>query len=297
MPKATRSNQRRADAFSSLLGSLPDAATSVQSVALSDIQVRGAQPRRFFEPEALEALAESIRQQGVLQPVLLRPVSGGYELIAGERRVRAARLAGLSSVPANVRETPDEEVLLLAALENLQRQDLNPLDEVEATITIAAKELGVERNEVVPLLHAQRRSPDTTITEKLDRLFVTLGRGSWKSFAANKAGVLKLPDELLELLRAGTLEYTRAAALARVKNPEQRAQLIDRTVKEGLGVREILAAGKAPAGETPTYQRVRSMIDARRIEQLGSEERRRVLTLLTELEQLLGTSGSSSSRS
>jgi ParB family chromosome partitioning protein len=297
MPKATRPNQRRADAFSSLLGSLPDAATSVQSVALSDIQVRGAQPRRFFEPEALEALAESIRQQGVLQPVLLRPVSGGYELIAGERRVRAARLAGLSSVPANVRETPDEEVLLLAALENLQRQDLNPLDEVEATITIAAKELGVERNEVVPLLHAQRRSPDTTITEKLDRLFVTLGRGSWKSFAANKAGVLKLPDELLELLRAGTLEYTRAAALARVKNPEQRAQLIDRTVKEGLGVREILAAGKAPAGETPTYQRVRSMIDARRIEQLGSKERRRVLTLLTELEQLLGTSGSSSSRS
>ena len=297
MPKATRLNQRRADAFSSLLGSLPDAATSVQNVALSDIQVRAAQPRRFFEPEALEALAESIRQQGVLQPVLLRPVSGGYELIAGERRVRAARLAGLSSVPATVRETPDEEVLLLAALENLQRQDLNPLDEVEATITIAAQELGVERSEVVPLLHAQRRSPDTVITEKLDRLFMTLGRGSWKSFAANKAGVLKFPDELLELLRAGTLEYTRAAALARIKNPEQRALLLARTVKEGLGVREILAASKAPAGETPTYQRVRSLIDARRIEQLSSKERRRVLTLLKELEQLLGTTGSTSSRS
>ncbi|WP_407543540.1 ParB/RepB/Spo0J family partition protein (plasmid) [Deinococcus radiomollis] len=269
----------------------------MQSVALSDIQVRAAQPRRSFEPEALEALAESIRQQGVLQPVLLRPVTGGYELIAGERRVRAARLAGLSSVPATVRETPDEEVLLLAALENLQRQDLNPLDEVEATITIAAQHLGVERSEVVPLLHAQRRSPNAAITDRLDRLFMTLGRGSWKSFAANKAGVLKFPDDLLELLRAGTLEYTRAAALARIKSPEQRAQLIARTVQEGLGVREILAASKAPAGEIPTYQRVRSLIDARRIEQLSSKERRRVLTLLTELEQLLGTSGSSSSRS
>jgi len=257
MPKDTRPTQRRADAFSSLLSSLPDAATSVQSVALSDIQMRAAQPRRFFEQEALEALAESIRQQGVLQPVLLRPVSGGYELIAGERRVRAARLAGLSSVPATVRETPDEEVLLLAALENLQRQDLNPLDEVEATITIAAQKLGVERSEVVPLLHAQRRSPDPDVTEQLDRLFTTLGRGSWKSFAANKAGVLKFPDDLLELLRAGTLEYTRAAALARIKDSEQRAMLTARTVEEGLGVRDILAASKVPGGEKPTFQRLR----------------------------------------
>jgi len=297
MPKDTRPNQRRADAFSSLLSSLPDAAASVQSVALSDIQVRAAQPRRSFEQDALEALAESIRQQGVLQPVLLRPVSGGYELIAGERRVRAARLAGLSSVPANVRETPDEEVLLLAALENLQRQDLNPLDEVEATITIAAQKLGVERSEVVPLLHAQRRSPDIAVTEQLDRLFMTLGRGSWKSFAANKAGVLKFPDDLLELLRAGTLEYTRAAALARIKDPEQRAILTARTVKEGLGVRDISAASKVPGGEKPAFQRLRSLIDARRIEQLGSKERRRVLTLMTELEQLLSTTDSTSNRS
>ena len=297
MPKDTRPTQRRADAFSSLLSSLPDAATSVQSVALSDIQVRAAQPRRFFEREALEALAESIRQQGVLQPVLLRPISGGYELIAGERRMRAARLAGLSSVPATVRETPDEEVLLLAALENLQRQDLNPLDEVEAIITITAQKLGVERSEVVPLLHAQRRSPDPAVTEQLDRLFTTLGRSSWKSFAANKAGVLKFPDDLLELLRAGTLEYTRAAALARVKDSEQRAMLTARTVEEGLGVRDILAASKVPRGEKPTFQRLRSLIDARRIEQLGSKERRRVLTLLTELEQLLSTSESTSNRS
>ena len=285
------SRRSRADAFSSLLGGLPDVAESgpgtVQDVALDRIRVRPGQPRRYFDEGALAALSESVREQGVLQPVLLRPVDGDYELVAGERRVRAARLAGLSTVPAVVREVAEQDVPLLAALENLQRQDLNPLDEVEAILTVTAQRLGVAPPEVLPLLHAQRRAPDPATTATLDALFAQLGRGGWASFAANRAGVLRFPPDLLDLMRAGRLEYTRAAALARVKDEAQRRALTERALAEHLGVREIAAALKAPAADLSQLRRVRGLLDERRVATLSRKDQGRVGRLLEELEGLL----------
>ncbi|WP_288480881.1 ParB/RepB/Spo0J family partition protein [uncultured Deinococcus sp.] len=254
---------------------------------LSRIRVRPEQPRRYFDEAALAALSESVRQQGVLQPVLVRPVEGGYELVAGERRVRAARAAGLTTVPAMVREVAETDVPLLAALENLQRQDLNPLDEVEAILTVTAQRLGVMQAEVLPLLHAQRRTPDPATTAQLDALFAQLGRGSWASFAANRAGVLRFPADLLELMRAGKLEYTRAAALARVKDDARRRILTDRALTENLSVRDIVAALKVPATDVSQLRRVRGLLDERRVASLSRKDQGRVTRLLEELERLL----------
>lgn len=296
MPKTTKRN--RADAFSSLLGTVEEAAPGVSTVPLEQIRVRARQPRRQFDEASLASLARSIREEGVLQPVLLRKVGEGYELIAGERRVRAARLAGLGEIPATVREASDEEADVLAALENLQREDLNPLDEVEATLTIVARELGVRGEEVVPLLHAQRRAPQPEVVGKLEHIFQRLGRGSWRSFASNKAGVLRFPPELLELMRQGRLEYTRAAALARVKDPKVRAVLTRRTLEEGLGVREITAASKPKEAQRSSVERVRTLLDERLVARLDDQERSRVQELLTELESLLSKrSGRKSGRS
>ncbi|GGM16466.1 ParB/RepB/Spo0J family partition protein [Deinococcus aerophilus] len=286
MPRAKPS---RADAFGSLLGTAkPELASPGPSaVALDQIRVRARQPRRHFDEGSLASLAQSIREQGVLQPVLLRQTDRDYELIAGERRVRAARLAGLSEVPAVVRDASDEEADVLAALENLQREDLNPLDEVEATLTIVARELCVPVDEVVPLLHAQRRTPDPQTVTRLDGVFARLGRGTWRSFATNKAGVLRFPPELLELMRQGSLEYTRAAALSRVKDDALRAELICRTLEENLSVREIASAAKPPPTEATQLRRVRDLLDERQVARLGVRERKRIHTLLDELETIL----------
>jgi ParB family chromosome partitioning protein len=259
----------------------------VQEVDLAQIRLRPEQPRRYFDEAALAALSESVRQQGILQPVLLRPVGDDYELVAGERRVRAARAAGLTTIPAVVREVADADVPLLAALENLQRQDLNPLDEVEAILTVTAQRLGIPQAEVLPLLHAQRRTPDPETTATLDALFMQLGRGTWASFAANRAGVLRFPPDLLDLMRSGRLEYTRAAALARAKDDSQRRALTERTLAEHLGVREIAAALKAPAADISQLRRVRGLLDERRVSALNRREQSRVGKLLEELEQLL----------
>ncbi|GAA4004480.1 ParB/RepB/Spo0J family partition protein [Deinococcus rubellus] len=280
-------SRNRADAFSFLLGAAADVAEGPQIIAVNRITVRDGQPRRHFDAEALTALTASIRSQGVLQPILVRPAKNGYELIAGERRLRAARLAGLAEIPATVRAVEDQDVSLLAALENLQRQDLNPLDEVEATLAIVGRAMGIEENKVIALLHAQRRTPDDATVKQLDTLFQQLGTGSWKSFAANKAGVLKFPPDLLELMRSGQLEYTRATAISKVKDEQQRRSLTRRALAEHLGVREIAAAAKGTVKSQKRYQHVKSLIDEKRISNLAVEERIRVDHLLEELEALL----------
>ncbi|WP_255639854.1 ParB/RepB/Spo0J family partition protein [Deinococcus taeanensis] len=289
MSKATK--RSRADAFGSLLGSVSAAVSpaDANAVPIDRITVRPGQPRRFFDEASLASLAQSIQAQGVLQPVLLRPAGDRYELIAGERRLRAAKLAGLTEIPATVRDVPDTDADLMAALENLQREDLNPLDEVEATLTIIARDLGVTEAEVIPLLHAQRRTPDPAVVAQLDQVFSRVGRGSWRSFATNKAGVLRFAPELLTLMRQGHLEYTRAAALSRVKDERRRAELLRRTLEENLSVRDItLASRTAPAPESPVAQ-VRRLLDDRRVAQLGQRERARAEKLLKELATLLGS--------
>jgi ParB family chromosome partitioning protein len=183
------------------------------------------QPRRSFDEDALVALAESLKDRGVLQPVLVRPVAGGtYELIAGERRWRAARLAGLETVPAVVRPDDDAASLELALIENMAREDLNPVEEARACAALV-EELGLTREEV--------------------------GRRVGRSRVAvsNLLRLLDLPDDVLDLLSAGHLTEGHGRALLLASDHDDRRRLARSAVQEGWSVRQTEARARA-AGRT-----------------------------------------------
>src|SRR5579875_2157798 len=173
------------------------------------------QPRTVFDEQALRALAESIRQRGVLQPVLVRPVPGGrYELIAGERRWRAARIAELEEIPAIVREHDDAASLELALIENMAREDLSPVEEARACAALV-EELGLTREEV------------------------GLRVGRSRVAVSNLIRLLELPDEALAALQSGELSEGHGRALLLASDHDARRRLARAAVAEGWSVREL----------------------------------------------------------
>jgi len=180
-----------------------------------------AQPRRHFDEEALEALAGSLGERGVLQPVLVRPKAGGtYELVAGERRWRAAQLAELASIPALIRPREDAEAIELALIENMAREDLSPIEEARAVAALV-EELGLTREEV--------------------------GRRVGRSRVAvsNLVRLLDLPDETIELLQDGSLSEGHGRALLLAEDHAARASLARTAVHEGWSVRLTEARARA----------------------------------------------------
>jgi len=206
-----------------------------------------AQPRRRFE--RIEELAESIRAQGVLQPLLVKPDGDGrrYRVIAGERRLRAAHLAGLTEVPVRILNLTDEEARVVALLENLQREDLNPYEETVGVLELLSEDLAKSRAEVVSLLRRMRKerrgeaghnvmaSPEA---QRVEETFKALGRMTWESFVQNRLPLLSLPEDVREALEAGAIPYTAALELKKVKDGAYRAELI-RQISEGLSLREL----------------------------------------------------------
>jgi ParB family transcriptional regulator, chromosome partitioning protein len=171
------------------------------------------QPRRRFDADALEQLAGSLGERGVLQPVLVRPKAGGaYELVAGERRWRAAQMAGLGSIPAIVRQREDAAALELALIENMAREDLSPIEEARACAALV-EELGLTREQV------GRR----------------VGRG--RVAVSNLMRLLDLPDEAIELLQEGRLSEGHGRALLMAEDHGERRRLAERAVEEGWSVR------------------------------------------------------------
>ncbi len=183
-----------------------------------------SQPRRRFDEQALVSLADSLRDRGVLQPVLVRPIPGGtYELIAGERRWRAAQLAELETVPAMIRPDGDAASLELALIENMAREDLNPLEEARA-VTALVEELGLTREEV--------------------------GRRVGRSRVAvsNLIRLLELPDEALALIEDGTLTEGHGRALLMAPDHGERRRLARDAGAQGWSVRQTEARARAAAG-------------------------------------------------
>jgi ParB family chromosome partitioning protein len=173
------------------------------------------QPRRVFEEGALEALAGSLRERGVLQPVLVRPVAGGtYELVAGERRWRAARIAGLQTIPALVRERDDAEALEAALIENMAREDLNPVEEARACAALV-EELGLTREAV------------------------GLRVGRSRVAVSNLLRLLDLPDEALALLERGELSEGHGRALLLATDHADRRRLARAAAAAGWSVRVV----------------------------------------------------------
>ena len=260
--------------------------------------VPSPQPRRRFEN--LEALAESIRERGVLQPLLVRPLGDGrYAIVAGERRYRAAKMAGLAEVPVRVLDLPEKEARLLALVENLQREDLNPYEETLGVLELLSEELGKTREEVVALLHRMRdeargRVPRNVSgspeARKVEEVFRALARMTWESFVRTRLPLLGLPEDLRAALEEGAIPYTAALELKKVKDLEARARLLEEA-KGGLSlrelrarVREVLVKEKAPP---PWHKEVAARLARLDLEALPPEKRRRVEEYLEALHQLL----------
>ena len=190
---------------------------SVTAIKISRITPRGDQPRKKFDENALQVLADSIRTHGVIQPIVVRELGGlqeNYEIIAGERRWRAAKMAGLDEIPAVVMTGDELKVAEVALIENLQRKDLNPIEEAMAYRALIEK-FGLKQEEV-----AQQA-------------------GKSRSAVANMLRLLELPDEILELVQDEKLSMGHARALLGLENEDQMLPLAEMTMEKELSVREV----------------------------------------------------------
>ena len=235
-----------------------------QSIAIDAIILPDSQPRRYFDPQKLQQLTESIRKHGILEPLLVRPMgkAGLFELVAGERRFRAAKEVGLTSVPVTIRELSNEDALQLALVENLQREDLNPVEETEGILQLLGLRLKILPIDVPPLLYRMRNEAIGNTNQNVlinseaqavETVFAELGTISWESFATARLPLLRLPPEILEALRSGKIAYTKAQAIARIKDDQRRHQLLTEALLQDLSLAQIkaeIAGLKAAKGNT-----------------------------------------------
>jgi ParB family transcriptional regulator, chromosome partitioning protein len=284
-------------------------ADSQVSIPLDKISLPPNQPRRYFDSEALKQLTESIKQHGILQPLLVRQFGKGkHELVAGERRYRAALEIGLKEVPVVIRELDDNAAFQLALIENLLREDLNPVEETEGILQLLALKLGRTIEEIPPLLRRlqherkeaakssnnvigkkqldsldaennviaesapdkldndssyvesnvldsestdnnvivkdgdEKPSDDTQVNPDLkivEEVFSSLGLMTWESFANNRLPLLNLPSDILDALRKGAVEYTKAKAIAQIQDKDERAAFLERAIAQNWSLSEI----------------------------------------------------------
>ena len=181
---------------------------------IARVEPRSDQPRSLFDEERLEELAESIREHGIIQPLTVRKIDGGYyQIIAGERRWRAARMAGLFEVPARVIEADDGEAMVLALVENLQREDLNPMEEARG-YSVLMKEYGMTQEKTASVV------------------------GKSRPVVANALRLLTLPDEVIAMLEDGRLSSSQGRALLELKDEADRLAAAKAVTEKGLTVRE-----------------------------------------------------------
>ena len=216
--------------------------TKIRMVPIEQIRPNPSQPREVFDEAALQSLTASIREHGVLLPLLVRREDGRYVLIAGERRLRASGRAGLAQVPVMVRDVTPQEQLELALVENLQRSDLDPIEAAQGYRRLIT-DFGLTQAQVA------------------DRV------GKERPTIANALRLLKLPRLALEALRGGHISSGHARALLPLEEPELQAQALDRVTHEGLSVRaterlvnSLLRPKPSPGSQLPTFERTTSRL-------------------------------------
>jgi ParB family chromosome partitioning protein len=277
---------------------------STATAPIEKIRHPKKQPRRYFAPEKLAQLVQSVKAHGILEPLLVRPLEAGeYELVAGERRLRAAREAGLTEVPIVSRALDDKQALQIALMENLQREDLNPVEETLAVLELLAIVLEIDPREVVSVLHQSYNAKQRGIElnqnvliqrEKIESLLSEIGRFNAGTFRSSRLPLLNLPSDVLGALQKGELEYTKAMAIARVKDDLLRSDLLSLAIAENLSLNEIKAHIKEllPQPEaTPERILLERLSEiSKRLQKsktLGERKKRqRIAKLLDELDQL-----------
>ena len=317
MSKAEKVNRK--SVFQDILGAVvrqeEEREDNVGLLALSTLRLPDSQPRRYFDPRTMDELVGSIQRHGILQPLLVRPLekdrAGEYEIVAGERRYRAAREVGLAEVPVVVRKMGDEEAVQYALLENLQREDLNPVEETEGILRLLALGLDKDTEDVISLLYkmqnarrhkARRGASGVTHNVMGDseekvvlRIFDELSRMTWESFVNNRLPLLNLPDDILQALRSGRIAYTKARTIARLKDEKEREAVLREATAKDLSLTVIRNRVNAlltkQATITPLDLPGRASALARKLRRrkiLGDKKKReRLEILLAEMESLL----------
>lgn len=275
-------------------------------VLLEDLRLPQWQPRRYFDEAAMQELVASVEQHGILQPLLVRPIAGdGYEIVAGERRYRAAEKARLRDVPVIVRSMSDAEALQYALLENLQRENLNPIEETEGILQLLALHLDKPTSEVTSILYrmnnqaVKKGNHNIVITkdvEVVQGVFERLGRMTWETFTRNRLPLLKLPQEVLEALQRGRIEYTKAKAIAQVKDKASRLALLEEAIASSLSLSEIRERVKAlnpPTEPPPLASRIEAISKLVKKHQVWDDpkKRKKLETLLAKIEELISPGG------
>lgn len=209
-------------------------------IEISEIKTNPDQPRKIFKEKELKELSQSIEENGIIQPLVVTKVEKGFELIAGERRLRAAKLAGLTKVPAIIKKVTDREKMVIAIIENVQRSDLNCVEEALAYYQLM--------NEY-----------DLTQEEVAKRL------GKERSSIANFLRVLKLPREVIDHLQKEILSFGHAKVLAAVKERERTIRLANEAIAEGLSVRELekrVKKKERPSSAKPQEKQIDQRLDS-----------------------------------
>ena len=186
----------------------------ILEIKISEIRSNPYQPRKTFNEETLQELADSIKQHGIIEPVIVKKTIKGYELVAGERRTKAAKIAGLETIPAVIKDFNDQEMMEIALIENIQREDLNPIDEATAYQKII--ELG------------------NMTQEEFAQKF-----GKSRSYVTNMLGLLTLPASVKKLVEFKEITMGHARALSKIENEDKIKELADRVIKENMSVREL----------------------------------------------------------
>lgn len=214
-------------------------------------------PRTYFDPEKLEQLAESFKEHGIIGRIIIRPVEGKkqpYELVAGERRFRAAHLANLAEVPVEIKELTDEQAIALALEENLNREDLNPIEETEGILQLLSLESGLEKAEITSLLYKMIKGRDvpTTFKEVVLKVFESLKNLTWQTFARDRLRLLNLPDLILEAIKQGQIEYTKGIEIAKVQDSQIQDELLADAISNNLSIKQIKDRIAQHKGKTST---------------------------------------------
>lgn len=309
MPQLKKTNRKsdrpyNAKANLSVLFGDDEPVTSPQTVKIKSIVLPASQPRRYFDQQKLEQLTQSVKAHGILENLLVRPLKNqerSYELVAGERRYRAAKAAELTEVPVTIRELSDEEALSIALVENLQREDLNPVEETEAIVTLLGIQLQESPEAIISRLHRMDNEQKKKVTnnvignsekQKIESLFEGLGQ-NWQSFVNNRLPLLKLPEELLEALRQGNIAYTKAKAISGVKDEVARKELLENAISNSLSLSQIreLIKGLKPIQQQSelktrfdsTYKQVKQSKELWQ----DPKKQKKLESLLSQLEKLI----------
>ncbi len=256
---------------SSASSSIPLPSSSSGMMSIEHIILPPYQPRQYFDPDSLGKLAATIKAHGIVEPLIVRLKNDSqnqasskqteksnqeqYELVAGGRRYRAALSLGFKEVPVVILDLSDSESLELAILENLAREDLNPIEETEAILNLLSLRLNLESKSVVSLLYQMRNqvkgisnrnvsANHLMEVETVQEVFEPMGL-SWKSFVETRLPLLKLPQDILEPLRQGKIEYTKGKAIASLKDEAARKELMTEASTKSLSLREIKERIKA----------------------------------------------------